>query len=623
MKTKFANIVLEDCELFFQNPGLYFKGTNAIVFDDVSGHPTLKGPGRFGFTTYFNSLSTCKVKEYTSAKSFTLHLEARGASFKVLPTKANRFSIEAEIVETGAVRFEASEEFKTIELALPDDDAAVIVGFIVEAEGDVELGNCYYEVEFEDSPREVELALVTTTFKKESYVEKNIDLVKRQIVEAEAEMTEHFVYYVIDNGRTLEEESLSNEKIKVIPNQNVGGAGGFARGMIHAMEQEIPATHVLLMDDDVEVCAESIKRTYNLLRFVKEEYKDAFVSGAMLSLAEPDLQLEDTGFMTGLGFFSPLKPEFKLTKLADLIQNEIYDVPAELNEQNVRYAGWWYCCIPASQIMRNGLPLPMFVRGDDSEFACRCNPKFITMNSICVWHEDFEVRYNAAVERYQTTRNTMIAKATTGFGTSCDFMHELENNVRLELKKFNYVDAELCLDAFEDFMAGPNRYSAAGFAEKSFMEANQNKEKMVSLDELVQQAEELGIQGFSRDCITKQAVDNLGVRSTKDRLWDFITDNNQRFVERDTGDFAIISDKGWVYPAGTIRNKKYLIAVDLYNQKGAIRTKDTARYKEVMQRYKEDLKKYKEMKTQLEQEYQESRERVTSLVFWKDYLGLN
>ena len=68
----------------------------------------------------------------------------------------------------------------------------------------------------------------------------------------------------------------------------------------------------------------------------------------------------------------------------------------------------------------------------------------------------FFERYNAAVERYQTTRNTMIAQATCGMAPGADFMRELHNNIRLELKKFGYANAELCLDAFEDFLKGPS-----------------------------------------------------------------------------------------------------------------------------------------------------------------------
>ena len=79
----------------------------------------------------------------------------------------------------------------------------------------------------------------------------------------------------------------------------------------------------------------------------------------------------------------------------------------------------------------------------------------MTMNSLCVWHMPFNTRYNAAVECYQTIRNSLIAQATTGVAPKVDFMYLLHNGIRQELKKFGYANAELCLDAFEDFLKGP------------------------------------------------------------------------------------------------------------------------------------------------------------------------
>ncbi|MGJ4765223.1 hypothetical protein ACRYA1_11905, partial [Bifidobacterium longum LL6991] len=78
----------------------------------------------------------------------------------------------------------------------------------------------------------------------------------------------------------------------------VGGVGGFTRGRIEAMEQKVPATNILLMDDVVAVSPESIKRTYNLLRLLKPEYTKAMISGAMLNYEIGEHQWEDKGYMT-------------------------------------------------------------------------------------------------------------------------------------------------------------------------------------------------------------------------------------------------------------------------------------------------------------------------------------
>ena len=47
------------------------------------------------------------------------------------------------------------------------------------------------------------------------------------------------------------------------------------------------------MDDDVKILPESIIKTYNLLRCLKPEYRDHFISGAMLYYEKMHVQHED------------------------------------------------------------------------------------------------------------------------------------------------------------------------------------------------------------------------------------------------------------------------------------------------------------------------------------------
>ena len=93
---------------------------------------------------------------------------------------------------------------------------------------------------------------------------------------------QHIVMRVVDNGRTLDTEKYNSEYVHIYPNQNVGGAGGFTRGIIESMDAEKKPTHIILMDDDVKILPESLIRTYSLLAIMKDEYDSHFISGAML-----------------------------------------------------------------------------------------------------------------------------------------------------------------------------------------------------------------------------------------------------------------------------------------------------------------------------------------------------
>ena len=619
---KFANVLLETNPRSVAYPALYCRSDHPVIFNEAQGEWEMHGAGTFDFSTYFNSLSVRKLKQFTKAKSFTLHLELKGAACEVQQTMGDAFAhdpIEVEGVHRG---LSASRQWQSVDMPLTITDDMVIVGFIIRTEGSVDIRNSYYELEIDGDLNDVELVLSTTTFKKEAFIERNIGLVKEQIVESADPIAKHFHMYVMDNGRTLDAEKLTSDRITVIPNDNVGGAGGFTRGMITAMEQDPKATNILLMDDDVAVSPESIKRTYNLLRILKEEHREDMVSGAMLNYEVGEDQWEDIGNMTPQGTFAGCKPGMRLTLFEDLIYNEMF-TPTKWQRNNM-YAAWWYCCIPISVIEKNGLPLPVFVRCDDAEYGIRCKTGFITMNSLCVWHMSFFERYNAAVERYQTTRNTMIAQATCGMAPDADFMKELHNNIRLELKKFGYANAELCLDAFEDFLKGPEFIKKPGQSEKSFMVANRNKEQLVDFETLQSRADQdPELAGFSIKNVDRQLIDGDKSRSLAERLEDLITDNNQRYIKKDGAGYAVIPLQGWLYPAGAIRGKHKLVVLDWYNRKGTIRTKDVQRYQKIKKRYMRDLKYYKANINRLRKEYAAARVELTSVEYWKNYLKMD
>ena len=150
------------------------------------------------------------------------------------------------------------------------------------------------------------------------------------------------------------------EWVHLVPNRNCGGAGGFTRGMLEAMDHKEKPTHVLLMDDDVMILPESLIRTYNLLKIVRPEYEHHFISGAMLFYEEMNFLYEDVGFMDHEGTYGPLKDRVDTRKIEDVLRCEEI-----IHEPKNAYAGWWYCCIPAEFVRKDNLPLPVFVRGDD------------------------------------------------------------------------------------------------------------------------------------------------------------------------------------------------------------------------------------------------------------------
>lgn len=575
--------------------------------------------GTFDFTTYFNSISYAKLLDLTTITQITLSVTLANAKGKITQTYMEALDSKPQLSDN-TIEFDVAEP-TTLNLPIEHFAHAIIVGWQIETESGFDLYHASYEVELSAPERDIEFVMSTTTFKKENYILSNIEKVKQEICAVDDDFAKHFHMYVVDNGRTLDAQKVSDDQITIIPNENVGGAGGFVRGMIAAMDQNPKATHILLMDDDIEVSTESIRRTYTLLKILKPEHQQKMISGAMLNLLEPDMQYEDLGFMDELGAFRPVKHPMRVSLPEALVLNETFDPSYISTNARHNYAAWWYCCIPMTQIEQNGLPLPVFVRADDAEYGTRCESGFITMNSIGVWHEPFHSRYNSAVERYQTYRNCLIAKHTTGFAPESKFIKLIERTFDLELKNFNYYSASLVADSFEDFLRGPDFYSAKGVVERRFMDANKNKEQLVDLETLAAQCAEHGID-FDPFDLTVQAIHHAEGRGFLQRLDDYLTDNRQKFRKSVGKGHAVMPHYGWAYQPAKTRGKRYIIAVDQHLKKGVIREKDTEKYDALLKRFQKLKARYKKEYKQIDAAYRKSRARVTSLEFWRDYLDL-
>lgn len=638
---RIANVTVYDLPQYAQQPALWCRSTKQampIVTDDGIPGAKLPGGGSYDFLTYFNALSIRKWREYTTAESFSLVLHLTGSG-TVRLTKADTLDYYPRgVSDKTPVEFSWSGLDKTevvIDVPSDIDGNPSIVGFTIETDSEVILSDSYWMALVpEDKVRHVVLSLCTTTFKKEEYVLRNVDLFNRFIANSDDEDIRSSMYmHVVDNGRTLNAEEVEiAPTIKLHANPNAGGAGGFARGMLESMWQKPKATHVLLMDDDVQISPESLTRTFSLLRIVNDEWSDAFIEGAMLSMLEPELMHEDTGFMNADGYCVPEKHVLncfrpkQLTRLNDLARIEEYDrgryetdEPAMAQE----YGAWWFCCIPMTRIEELGLPIPMFVRFDDVEFSLRRPPKIMTMIGISVWHSPFFLRYDGAVERYQVSKNAYILKSVVDGGMDLtEFDESIYRMVQLELKRFNYDNAELVIAGVEDYLAGPSRTFAPGFAEEKFMWSHKHAEQLRPIDEM---ADELADLGIDVDALNADVVERGKGRSRMDRVLDFVSFNGQRFIKdqyTQSGKVAVMDFSSGTYNPGVIRQSETIVAIDLQNRKAVIRHKDIDRFNRIWGRYRHVSAELDKRRNELASEYRDAADTMRTVDAWCNYLGI-
>ena len=257
--------------------------------------------------------------------------------------------------------------------------------------------------------REKKMAIITCTFKREEYVNRNISLYEG-FVNSHPEYRERMHLYVIDNGRTLD-VNRSNADVSIIPNMNAGGAGGFTRGLLEVTKASVASCfdRILLMDDDVEILPDTFVKTLNLCDFLKDEYRDAFVGGCMLSLNDKGLLIEDMALQNEF-FGRPCHAFINLRTIDGVMC--VNEIRPDLfgNDDDRTASAWWYCCFSMEMLKRKGFPMPVFFRGDDLEFSWRHNEQHhIIMNGIGNWHSPFEYRVGPVPEYYYSPRNMFMA----------------------------------------------------------------------------------------------------------------------------------------------------------------------------------------------------------------------
>ena len=85
---------------------------------------------------------------------------------------------------------------------------------------------------------------------------------------------------------------------------------------------------------------------------MKEEYKDAFIGGAMLRTDLQWFQTESGGTWNG-GRLVSHKQGLDLRNLDACLYNEV--------EEKYEFNAWWYCTMPLNIINKKNLPMPIFI----------------------------------------------------------------------------------------------------------------------------------------------------------------------------------------------------------------------------------------------------------------------
>ena len=232
----------------------------------------------------------------------------------------------------------------------------------------------------------------------------------------------------------------------VVEQGNYGGTGGFTRSILEAQGID-GATHMLLMDDDAVTEPESVFRAAAFQALAKE---DIGVGGQMLDMLRP-MEVYESGALldpASLGVTTPI--------------HRLHAVPQDslakfLEVSYIHYNAWWFFAFPLRLVEKVGLPLPVFIRGDDVEFGYRLHSAGITTTTVPglgIWHEPFYLK-RGSWQAYYDLRNMLVITSLHSPLPAKHLARTFLRRVIMQLLSLNYSEADILVEAADDYLKGP------------------------------------------------------------------------------------------------------------------------------------------------------------------------
>lgn len=284
---------------------------------------------------------------------------------------------------------------------------------------------------------DVRLGLVITHFNRPAQVLPAIERVRRQVL-SRSDVRGRITLTVVDNSKSL--PPLDGDGVTVLKNRNLGGSGGFARGLLH-LEDGARATHAVFMDDDASCESDGILRTYALLRYAASP--KVAVAGALLSEAEPWQVLEKGALFDGK--CRPMHHGLDLRRADHLLWSE-------REPERPDYGGWWFFAFPIRETRR--YPFPFFVRGDDVFFSLDNDFEIHTLNGVACLAEEFRVKHGPMTSYLDSRYHLLHAVMRDRRGARA-LKRLVSNQFAKPLMAYHYSTARAFTLALRHVMQGP------------------------------------------------------------------------------------------------------------------------------------------------------------------------
>ena len=383
------NTICDKWELYFhkQETGLVTQYGNSLTLKEST----------LSTDTYMNSFDMQIWSEYTGIQTYKLIVEVCGKGSLRLYSLGKETLIAEQTID--------AQKMQTYSIEMNTRNAATIVYFEIESQETLEIRNAVYVATLNrEYLNTVHLDLNICTYKRKKEVIALLKQLEESLFfEKNSKLYGALSIRIIDNASEL---TVRDDKyIKIYHNPNTGGSGGFSRGILESRKEieKHKTSHIIFMDDDVQILNETLYRLYALMLLVKEEYKNRVVAGRMFRMDAKHVQYTASETWNA-GNITHVGGNQDMCKVEYLKQ---------MNHKLGEYTGWWFGCFPI-EFAKRELPLPFFLHCDDVEYGLRFGSPPLLMNGIQVWHETFENRISPTI-LYYDIRNSLIVNTIYGY----------------------------------------------------------------------------------------------------------------------------------------------------------------------------------------------------------------
>lgn len=236
--------------------------------------------------------------------------------------------------------------------------------------------------------------------------------------------------------------------------RNMGGSGGFARGMYETVKAG-KSDYTLLLDDDAISEPESIMRA---VQFADYCTRPTIVGGGMFHLDNRTMLYTLGERYNRASYWT--QPAAGLEYNHDFATQPLRDSPKLHRRADSDFNGWWMCLIP-TQIMREiGLAQPLFIKFDDVDYGLRAEDHgyhTVCLPGVAVWHQAWHAKDPSRTwEGYYLYRNHWICSLLHCTKPSWHFLYGMLFDDAKAGVELVYSAMHLHHLALRDIMRGPD-----------------------------------------------------------------------------------------------------------------------------------------------------------------------